>query len=189
MEPKGNENAQAGFGAERRLIIRMLTRRQFGIGGTAFGLLWFAQCKRPADYLERLRGILRALESGLHNLGQMSGLPAAVISQAANYLSTVAKFVDDTAHLLESTAQDWGAKAQQILSWGKAIVPPEIQGQPTVAAIIRTVQAAIEGFLSFFQPTPPAPTLSASDKALLQTCEAEAERDRQAVGAWAKNAK
>jgi hypothetical protein len=167
----------------------MLNRRQFGIGGMAFVLLSFAQCRKPADYLEKLRHILTTLEAGLHTLGQMAGLPAAVIAQVAAYLSAAAKFVDDVAHLLESTAQDWAAKAQQILNWGKAIVPPELQGQPMVQSVIATVQTAIEGFLRFFQPVPSqAPALSDADKALLTTVEAEAERDRQAVSEWAKTA-
>jgi len=175
-------------GIEGRLKME-LNRRQFTAGFMATLLMSFANCRRPADYLEKLRAILRALESGLGQLGGMTGIPAGVIAQVAAYLSAVAKFVDDTAHLLESTAMEWAGKVQQILDWAKAIVPPEVQGQAQVAAVIRTVQASIDTFLRFFQPTPPAPTLSDSDKALIQTIEAEAAKDEQAVKQWAARAR
>jgi hypothetical protein len=162
------------------------TRREFNLSCSAFLLLTGWSCKHPADYIAALRNILQKLEGALGQLGAMPGIPASVVSQAAAYLSAVAKFVDDSAHLLESTAQDWAAKAQQILSWGKAIIPPQLQGSPTVQATLGIVQSAVDGFLRFFQGTAPSPSpLSDADKAALTTIEAEAMRDSQAVKEWA----
>jgi hypothetical protein len=139
--------------------------------------------------LNSLRNILRKLEGALSSLGGMTGLPANVIAQASAYLAAAAKFVDDVAHLLESTVLDAAAKAKQILAWASAIVPPEIQGSPTVQAILNTVQTAIEGFLRFFQVTSvPAYTLSSGDKALVSTIATEAETDGQMVKRWAAKA-
>jgi hypothetical protein len=149
-------------------------------------LVNFGSCaKGPSDMLRALRNILSKLEAALSSLGTMSGLPANVISAAAAYLAAAAKFVDDTAHLLESSVLDAAAKAKQILAWASAIIPPQVQSSPTVQAALATVQAAIDGFLRFWQLTPvPAYNLTAGDQALLKTIVTESETDSGMVKAW-----
>jgi hypothetical protein len=115
----------------------------------------------------------------------MGGLVADVISLAAAYLSAVAQFVDDTAHLLENEALSMADKAKQIITWGTALGVPHVNN-PTVQTALMLVATAVDKFLSFWRPTPPSEVkLTDEVRRTLVSIEKEAETDKGLVAKWA----
>lgn len=174
----------------------MTRRKLFNslLGGLALALsLNMSKCQESSAgaLLNSLRNILKQVEAALRALTALGNLLPDVVHLAADYLTRVTDFVEQSALILENEAINAAAKAQQILAMVSKIALPTIS-DPKVMAILQLVASAADLFLGFFgantrstvAATNPDVNLNDSDRRFLALIETEARVDRNDVRLW-----
>jgi hypothetical protein len=116
------------------------------------------------------------------------GLASDLIHIVANYLTLVAKFVNEVGEVLENAALSAAEQAAKILSLGAGVVMPHVTDQ-RVATALQTVQSAVEIFLNLYRNVrPPTVTLTDNNRRTIEKIEKDATKDSNDVERWAAGA-